>query len=150
MLNIVDNIENIIPQGDSFEIVVTGRSMLPLLGYGRDTILVQRVAEDYPILNRIAMFRAADGRIVVHRVIKDCNGEVVLQGDGNIVMCEHCRRDEIIGVVESVVRQSGRVVSCTSRWWRLGERVWLSQPLIVRRYALAVMHRWLNFKEKQR
>jgi hypothetical protein len=150
MLNIVDNIENIIPQGDSFEIVVTGRSMLPLLGYGRDTILVRRVAEDYPILNRIAMFRATDGRIVVHRVIKDAAGEVVLQGDGNVALREHCRRDEVIGVVERVVRQSGRVVDCTSRWWRFRERVWLAQPLIVRRYALAVMHRWLNFKEKQR
>jgi hypothetical protein len=150
MINIIDNIEDIIAVGDSFEMVVTGHSMLPLLGCGRDRILVRRVAEDYPILHRMAMFRAADGHIVVHRVIKDAAGEVVLQGDGNLYQCERCRRDEIIGVVERVVRQSGRVVDCTSRWWRFRERVWLAQPLIVRRYALAVMHRWLNFKEKQR
>lgn len=150
MINIVDNIEDIIPAGDCFEMVVTGRSMLPLLGVGRDAILVRRVAEDYPILNRIAMFRAADGHIVVHRVIKDTDGKVVLQGDGNVFLREHCRRDEIIGVVERVVRQSGRVVDCTSRWWRLRERMWLAQPLLVRRYALAVMHRWLNFRDKNR
>ncbi len=150
MINIVDNIEDIIPAGDCFEMVVTGRSMLPLLGFGRDTILVRRVAEEYPILRRVAMFRAADGRIVVHRVIKESAGEVVLQGDGNVFLRERCRRDEIIGVVERVVRQSGRVVDCTSRWWRLRERMWLAQPLLVRRYALAVMHRWLNFRDKNR
>lgn len=150
MINIIDNIEDIIAEGDSFELVVTGHSMLPLLGCGRDRILLRRVAVDYPILNRMAMFRAADGHIVVHRVIQDSLGEVVLRGDGNIYQCERCRRDEIIGVVERVVRQSGRVVDCTSRWWRLRERIWLSQPRFVRKYALAVIQRWSRFRNKNK
>ena len=76
MINVMENIERLIPQGGTFEMIVTGRSMLPLLGVSRETILVRRVADDEDIFHRIAMFRAADGRIIVHRVIDVREGVV--------------------------------------------------------------------------
>lgn len=143
---IIDNIEQLVERGESFEIVVTGYSMLPLLGYGRDRIILHRTTDTEDIMRRAAMFRMADRRIIVHRVIRIENGVVTLQGDGNIQQTEQCRRSDIIGVVDSVIRQNGKRVSCTSRWWRIRERIWLGQPRIVRRYALAIMRRWLNYK----
>ena len=148
MINVLENIERLIPPGGTFEMIVTGRSMLPLLGVGRDTILVRRVTADEDIFHRIAMFRAVDGRIIVHRVIDVCDGVVTLRGDGNLVMRESCRRDEIIGVVERVIRSNGTIVDCTSGGWRMKERVWIYMPQFVRRCVLAVMHRWLNWKNK--
>lgn len=143
---IIDNIEQLVERGESFEMVVTGYSMLPLLGYGRDRIVLHRTTDTEDIMHRAAMFRMADRRIIVHRVIRIEDDMVTLQGDGNIQQREQCRRSEIIGVVDSVIRQNGRRVSCTSRWWRIRERIWLGQPRIVRRYALALMRRWLNYK----
>lgn len=143
---IIDNIEQLVERGESFEMVVTGYSMLPLLGYGRDRIILHRTTDTEDIMRRAAMFRMADRRIIVHRVIRIENGVVTLQGDGNLKQTEQCRRSDIIGVVDSVIRQNGRRVSCTSRWWRIRERIWLGQPYIVRRYALAIMRRWLNYK----
>lgn len=143
---IIDNIEQLVERGESFEMVVTGYSMLPLLGYGRDRIVLHRTTDTEDIMHRVVMFRMADRRIIVHRVIRIEDGMVTLQGDGNIQQREQCRRSEIIGVVDSVIRQNGRRVSCTSRWWRIRERIWLGQPRIVRRYALALMRRWLNYK----
>lgn len=150
MSKVLDNIEELVPVGHSFEIVVTGYSMLPLLGYGRDAIIVRRTDITEPLEGRIAMFRTPNGHITVHRVIEVKDGVVHLKGDGNIRQMEECPREKIIGVVDSVKRQSGKVVSCTSRRWHLRERIWLCQPLIVRRYALAIMHRWLNWKSKRR
>ncbi len=144
--SLLNNIENLVEPGASFEMMVTGYSMLPLLGYGRDHIILHRTTEDEDIMHRAAMFRMPNGRIIVHRVKAIDNGIVTLQGDGNIQQTEQCRRDEIIGVVDKVVRESGKVVSCTTRCWRMRERIWLGQPRIVRRYALAIMRRWLNFK----
>ncbi len=146
MNKIVDNIESLVDIGESFELRVTGYSMLPLLGRGNDTIIVRRTTNEEDILGRIAMFRERDGHIVVHRVRSIEGNVVTLMGDGNTKGMERCSRERIIGVVEYVRRQRGKVVSCTSWWWRTRERMWLWLPRFVRRYTLALMRRWLNFR----
>lgn len=148
MNRVLDNIESLVDIGQSFELRVTGWSMLPMLGRGNDTIIVRRIAVEEDILGRIAMFRERDGHIVVHRVKSVDNGIVTLMGDGNTKGIERCPRERIIGVVEYVRREGGEVVSCTSRWWRTKERMWLIQPRFVRRYTLAIMRRWLKMKNR--
>ena len=146
MNKILDNIESLVGVGDSFEMRVTGWSMLPMLGRGNDTIIVRRTTNEEDIVGRIAMFRERDGHIVVHRV-KSYDGTIVtLMGDGNTKGGERCPRERIIGVVEYVRREGGKVVSCTSWWWRTRERMWLVMPRIVRRYTLALMRRWLKHR----
>lgn len=144
--NPLDNIEQLIDIGDDFEIVVTGYSMLPLLGFSRDRIVVRRTDDTEDIMHRIAMFRSVGGKLITHRVVAIEGDMVILQGDGNPIQRERCRRRDIIGVVESVIRPNGKIQSCANRWWRTKERMWLWQPRIVRRYALAIMRRWLNRK----
>ncbi len=148
MHSVFDNIEQIVERGDTFKMTVTGYSMLPLLGNGHDHIVVRRTEDDEDIMGRIAMFRMPDRRIIVHRVVAIKDGLVTLHGDGNLYQREQVRREAIVGVVESVVRQSGKVVSCTTRLWRIRERIWLCQPLIIRRGALGIMRRWLNYKRR--
>lgn len=148
MSRLLDNIEELIPVGNSFELRVTGYSMLPLLGRRGDTIIVRRITTTEPIIGRIAMFRKSNGHIVVHRVREINDGVVTLMGDGNIRDMEQCPRESIVGVVEHVRRSSGQVVSCSSRWWRMREKMWLWQPRIIRRYALALIRRWINWRYK--
>ncbi len=143
MHKVLDNIEELIPIGECFELCVTGYSMLPLLGRKGDTIIVRRTTPQEPIEGRIAMFRR-DGHIVVHRVKSINNGMVTLMGDGNTKGYEQCPRESIVGVVERVRRKGGEIVSCTSWWWRTREHLWLWQPRIIRQYSLALMRRWLN------
>lgn len=142
------HIEELVEPGALFVMHVTGYSMLPLLGYGDDKIVLRRTTPEDDILGRIVMFRTKDEHIIVHRVMKVEGESVTLRGDGNIVQYEHCLRSEIIGVVERVIRQSGHEVDCTTRWWRIRERIWLIQPTIIRRYALAVIRSWCNFKRR--
>ena len=144
MHKVLDNIEELIPIGECFELRVTGYSMLPLLGRRGDTIIVRRTTPHEPIKGRIAMFRQGDGHIVVHRVKSIDNGVVTLMGDGNTKGYEQCPRESIVGVVERVRRKGGEIVSCTSWWWRTREHLWLWQPRIIRQYSLALMRRWLN------
>jgi hypothetical protein len=147
---VLDNIERIVDVGQSFELRVNGYSMLPLLGYAGDTIIVRRVSADESIAGRIAMFRGVKGNIIVHRVLGVDAGTVRLRGDGNIAQIERVQRAEIIGVVESVRRRGGRVVSCSSRWWHLKERLWLAIPLRIRGYLLAMLRRMLDYKYNKR
>lgn len=148
--SLLNDIESLVDVGDCFVLRVSGYSMLPLLGHGGDDIIVRRIATDQDIMHRIAMFRTPQKKIIVHRVIAVNGDEVILQGDGNLYEVERCSRADIVGVVESVRRRSGREVSCTTNKWRRCERLWLSQPLIVRRYLLAIMRRWFDFKNKTR
>ena len=150
MHKVLDNIEHLVAVGESFELHVKGYSMLPMLGYGDDIIIVRRVDTEESSVGRIAMFRGMRGQIIVHRVLSVENERVVLRGDGNIIQTEECQRGEIIGVVDKVRRESGKVVDCTTSKWRRRERLWLSTPRWVRGKMLGVMRRWLDFKRKKR
>lgn len=154
MSNIEDitkrNLESIIGDGETFILSVTGRSMLPLLGRGDSKIILRRVSKDEDIYGRIAMFRAPNGHIVIHRVIRIEGDDVILKGDGNIVQEERCSRSEIIAVVEQVLYSNGDIVECRSWQWRVKEHIWLSTPLFIRRYVLALMHRWYDRKQNKR
>lgn len=143
------DITELLEEGATFKIVVRGYSMLPLLGFGRDTIILRRVDHSEDISSRIAMFRNDNGRIVVHRIIGINGGIVSLRGDGNLYQVEQCKREEIIAVLESVVRESGKEISCTSRRWHRRERLWLSTPLWMRRYALAILRRVADFRNRK-
>lgn len=152
MINIANittqSIEDIIEVGNLFKIVVTGYSMLPLLGRGRDTIVLRRIDSHEDISGRIAMFRNDKGHIVVHRVIAIEGGVVTLRGDGNLYQVEQCPRTEIIALLESVIRENGKELSCTSKQWQRRERMWLTLPLWMRRYILAILRRWCDFRKK--
>ena len=150
MHKVLDNIEHLVAVGESFELHVKGYSMLPMLGYGDDIIIVRRVDAEESIVGRIAMFRGMRGQIIVHRVLSVEKERVVLRGDGNIIQTEECQRGEIIGVVDKVRREGGKVVDCTTPKWRRRERLWLSTPRWVRGKMLGVMRRWLDFKRKKR
>ena len=146
MQRVLDNIEAIVAVGESFELRVNGYSMLPLLGYAGDIIIVRRTSFDEDIVGRIAMFRGVKGNIIVHRVLSVDGGEVRLRGDGNTAQIESVQRAEIIGVVECVRRQSGAIVSCTTKMWCFKERLWLTLPLRVRGHLLAMLRRMLDYK----
>lgn len=145
----IDRFEEAVGYGECFNIRVDGTSMLPLLGYGRDTIIIRRIRNDEPIDGRIVMYRLEAKHYVTHRVVKVDGETVTTMGDGRITRDEPIHRSMIIGVVEGVIRKSGLKLSCTSRIWRFREWLWLWQPLFIRRYALAIIHRWMRLTKKQ-
>ena len=147
MQSLLDNIESIIAVGERFELSVTGFSMLPLLGRPGDTIIVRRTTECEDIVGRIAMFRGSQHNIIVHRVLRINEGIVTLKGDGNPHLEERTPRSEIIGVVESIHRGK-KIIDCTSKSWRRKEKMWLATPIILKKYILAIMRRWMNFRYK--
>ncbi len=70
--------------------------------------------------------------------------------DGNYRKTERCSAQEIIGIVDCVIRSDGRRVDCTSHSWRMAERLWLALPALCRRYITAVMRRILDRKRQNK
>ena len=142
--------ENLVNVGETFKLHIKGYSMLPLLGRGDDNVIVRRISPSEPIeVGAIALFRAHDRHLVAHRIRHIDGNKITMQGDGNPIATERCRREDVIGIIEGVERNNGKYVSCTSPQWRKKERLWLSMPYIIRRYTLAIMRRWLNLKTKK-
>lgn len=134
---------------ERFEVRVNGDSMLPLLGDRRDRIIVRHINESDKILGRIVMCRTAPGHYVVHRVVKIENDMVTMRGDGRLTCDAPTNRENIIGIVEGVIRHNGRTEYCNSRSWRLRERIWLIQPMLLRRCNLAIIRRWRRLTHKE-
>lgn len=134
---------------EPFEVNVTGYSMLPLLGRGHDRVVVRPCRPGEFKVGRIVLFHLGN-RWIVHR-IRHRNGEkFVMAGDGNYRKTECCSADDIIGIVDSVIRSNGRRVDCTSLRWRMAERLWLALPALCRRYITAVMRRILDRKRQNK
>ncbi len=146
---LLDNLESL-AGNDTFEITVTGYSMLPLLGRGLDTVVVRPCRSDELTEGRIALFRDDNRRLIVHRIQRRDGDDFIMAGDGNYLKTEHCTLDNVVGVVDKVIRRNGRIVDCTSRRWRLKERCWLALPPLCRRCITAVMRRMLNWKKRNK
>ena len=145
----LDNLE-LLADNDPFEITVTGYSMLPMLGRGLDTVVVRPCSEQELVAGRIAMFRGGNRRLIVHRIQHRDGNRFIMAGDGNYRKTEQCSLDDIVGIVDKVIRRNGKIVDCTARTWRLRERCWLATPPICRRYITAVMRRVLDWKKRNK
>ena len=145
----IDRIEEVVDYGECFKVRVEGLSMLPMLGYDHDTIVVRRIDSNEPIMGRIVMCRTAPKHYVTHRVIKIEDDMVTMRGDGRLTYDTPISRECVVGIVEGVIRKNGKYKSCTSRSWRLRERLWLAQPMLLRRLSLAVIRRWRRLTHRE-
>lgn len=144
----IDWIEETTKEGKCFEVRVSGDSMLPLLGDRRDRLIVRHISSSDAIIGRIVMYRTSPGHYIVHRVVKIENNIVTMLGDGRLTYDTPTKRENIIGVVEGVIRHNGKTEYCNTHSWRLRERIWLAQPMLLRRCSLAIIRRWRRITHK--
>lgn len=141
---IIDRIEESVAFGECFEVRIEGLSMLPFLGHNGDMIIVRRIDTTESIVGRIVMCRIAPKHYVTHRAMSIDNGIVMMLGDGRLTYDTPVSRDKIVGIVEGVIRKNGKVKHCDSHSWRLRERLWLAQPMSLRRLSLAIIRRCMR------
>lgn len=113
--------ERLLREGRSVVIPTAGRSMLPFIHGGRDTVRLQPAAE--PGLWQIVLVHSG-GRYFLHRIVAIAPDDIVLMGDGNLRAREHCRPDEIAGVAQAVIRPGGREIPCLDRAALRKGRMW--------------------------
>lgn len=111
-------------EGHTATIWVKGYSMRPFLEHMRDKVLLRPVDElhDYDAV----LAEIAPGHYVLHRIVKLDGDHVTLMGDGNVQGTEHCRRQDVCGVVAEYMRPQRTILASDSglqkrirRWRRL-------------------------------
>ncbi len=110
----------------SVRFCVRGVSMFPLLRDGRDEVTVQRIAPERLKRGDILLFRYR-GRHLLHRVVKRDGDRLLLRGDNTYGGEEHCRTEEVVGIVTCIHRRksSGYMTVPPRSWrWNAIARLW--------------------------
>lgn len=133
-------LQELVAQGETVSLTVTGNSMAPFLRHGRDQIQFAR--PDRPLRRGdMAFFRRRNGQYVMHRVLRTApDGACWLVGDGQQEVEGPIRPEQIFAVVTRVCRK-GQWMGVDGFWWRFFAGPWLT--LLPLRPLLRRLARWV-------
>ena len=135
---IIQEAVRLVQDGVSVTFPVKGRSMLPFIFGGRESVILQKPGS----LQRgqVVLAQVGPDRYVVHRIIKIELDRITLMGDGNICGTESCTPSNVLAIATHVVDEKGKRRTLESKGQMFKARVWyVIRPL--RRIILAVLRR---------
>lgn len=128
----------LVGEGVSVTFPVNGRSMLPFIVGGVDSVVL--VKPETLKVGDVVLAQVEGGRYVVHRIACLDGDAVTLMGDGNLAGREHCRLADVRARATHVVRKGGKRRSLDSLGSRLTAKIWFA-VLPFRRWLLAIYRR---------
>lgn len=132
-------------QGKSVNFKPRGISMLPMLVQGRDSVMLSPVTNKLKKYD-IPLYRRADGRYILHRIVSISGDTYVCAGDNQYRKEYGVSHDSVIAVVTSFTRK-GKTKTVNALSYRIYCRFWhYSRPF---RRILAALKRRI-FKNKQK
>lgn len=135
---IIQEAVRLVQDGVSVTFPVKGRSMLPFIIGGRESVILQKPSS----LQRgqVVLAQVGPDRYVVHRIIKIEPDRITLMGDGNICGTESCTPSNVLAIATHVVDEKGKRRTLESKGQMFKARVCFRiRPL--RRIILAVLRR---------
>lgn len=135
---IIQETVRLVQDGVSVTFPVKGRSMLPFIFGGRESVILQKPGS----LQRgqVVLAQVGPDRYVVHRIIKIEPDRITLMGDGNICGTESCTPSNVLAIATHVVDEKGKRRTLESKGQMFKAKVWyVIRPL--RRIILAVLRR---------
>lgn len=128
----------LVGEGVSVTFPVNGRSMLPFIVGGVDSVVL--VKPENLKVGDVVLAQVEGGRYVVHRIVCLDGDAVTLMGDGNLAGREHCLLADVRARATHVVRKGGKRRSLDSFGSRLAAKIWYA-VLPFRRWLLAIYRR---------
>ena len=141
-VKIIDEAVRLVAEGVCVTLPVGGRSMLPFIIGGKESVILQQATQ--PGVGDVVLAWVEQRRYVLHRIISIKGDEVILRGDGNVGV-EHCHRNDVKGFAIGFYRKGRKKIDKTNSFkWRFYSLVWCLL-LPVRPYLLAAYRRlWLT------
>ena len=138
---IIQEAVKLVEDGICVTLPVDGRSMLPFIIGGKDSVLLEKPQKVE--IGDVVLAWVEECRFVVHRIIAIKDDEVTLMGDGNIRGVERCRLNDIKATVTYVVDKKGRRRNIKDRKHRWGSNVWCKLRPGSRYLLFIYKHIWL-------
>ena len=135
---IIKEAVRLVQDGVSVTFPVKGRSMLPFIFGGRESVILQK--PESLQRGQVVLAEIAPDQYVVHRIIKVETDRITLMGDGNISGTESCPPDKVLAIATHVVDEKGQRRPLYSKARIAKAKLWYwIRPL--RRYILAILRR---------
>lgn len=115
-------VSQMLREGKSYPIYVKGYSMRPFIEHTRDRVFLEK--HDTYNVGDAVLAQIEPGHYVLHRIIEKEGESLTLQGDGNVKGVEHCKEQDVSGLVTLYLRPN-RTISADDpklirriKWWR--------------------------------
>ena len=134
------NIEDYLKKNGTLTYTFRGTSMYPLLKQGRDLFTVTSKTSERCNKYDVVLYRGPEHKYILHRVIKVCRNDYIIQGDNCITKEYGVRDEDIIGVMTSF-QHKGKTFDVSDRKYLLYVHIWTTiHPLItlVRRFKSSI------------
>ncbi len=133
----------LVDDGVSVTFPVKGRSMIPFIVGGRDSVILQKPGSLEPGL--VVLAEISPDHFVLHRIIdiSPDGMKITLMGDGNVRGTETCTPSTVLARATHVVDPEGRIIPLESEALLRRARLW-RRLLPLRRYLLAIMRRTIK------
>lgn len=112
----------LVAEGIPVTFPVNGRSMLPFIVGGRESVVLEKAIA--PQVGDIVLAFVDGNRYVIHRILKIDGESVILMGDGNLYGVEHCMVTDIKAQATYAVNSKGKRRSLVSRQSRRRASLW--------------------------
>ena len=131
------SLPELLEQGGTFPLGITGSSMTPFLVHGRDTVYLSRVSGSLKKGDMI-LYRRDNGMLVLHRIVRVEDDRYTLVGDAQTELEPGIRPDQVLALVTSVCRK-GKHLGKDSFCWSFFEKIWIrmipARPMIMAVYG---------------
>lgn len=120
--NILAEAIRLVSEGIAVTFPVNGRSMLPFIVGGRESVVLESPRP--PQVGDVVLAYVENCRYVIHRILKIEGDNVTLMGDGNLYGVEHCHIQDIKASATHVIAADGKPRSLDSRRSRRRAGIW--------------------------
>ena len=117
-------LRELIDDGNSVSLLVSGMSMFPFLEHERDTVYFEAPKRELR-KGDIVFYQRRNGQYVMHRIYGLKEGEYYIVGDAQSVIEGPVLRNQIFAIVTQVKR-NGKIVNPSALTWRFFEKVWIN------------------------
>lgn len=142
-------VETALRNGKSVKIRTVGTSMRPFLTEDMDIVIITPYTPQTMRLYRgdIALFKI-ENSYHLHRVISIKGDHITLCGDNVYHSTENILTEDVIGILHSIIRHSGRIIFCKSLIWKIKGSIWISL-FPIRRFLLCI-YRIMQYVKRSR
>jgi len=113
----------LVAQGETVPLVISGGSMVPFLVHRRDTVYLSRISRPLKKGDMI-LYRRQSGDYILHRICAVRGQTYDLVGDAQTVIEPGIRPEQVLALV-TAVRRKGRLLEEGSFLWLFFEKVWI-------------------------
>jgi len=102
--------------GKSVKFTPGGRSMLPLIRPGVDSVLIKK-APDRLKKYDVPLYRRKNGSFILHRVVKVKNNAYVMRGDNQNILERNVKHEQILAVAVGMYKNGEYISFNGVKYW---------------------------------